>query len=55
MSDTRLERIEQKLDTLADLVLSLMDLLAEETGDEPPSKTLDGDLDGGERDQNQPL
>lgn len=55
MSDTRLERIEQKLDTLADLVLNLLDLLAEETGDEPPAKTLDGDIDGGERDQSQSL
>lgn len=49
------DRIEQKVDALTALVQHLVDSLAGDDGDEPPAKTLDGEPDGGERDQSQAL
>lgn len=50
----QLNRIEQKVDALTALVQQLIDTLAAEDDDQP-AKTLDGDHDGGERDQSQAL
>jgi len=50
------DRIEQKVDALTALVQHLVDSLAgDDDGDDPPAKTLDGDLDSGARDQSQAL
>lgn len=51
--ETKLDRIEQKLDAVLSLVAKLLEVLVEE--DEQPERTLDGELSGGERDQSQSL
>jgi hypothetical protein len=46
-------RIERKVDALTELVLKLVDMLAEE--EDQPGTTLDGEPNGQERDQSQGL
>lgn len=50
----QLNRIEAKVDDLTALVAHLLRLLAEDD-DEQPEKTLDGEVQGHERDQSQSL
>jgi hypothetical protein len=50
---SQLDRIEQKVDTLAQMLITLLESLAEE--DEAPAIDLNGNAYGGARDDGQAL